>query len=141
MQRRAGAQALDQVGIGDEGTAKGDEVGEVAAPCLDCQRQIVAVVGDIEPLEETPQHLQVEAVRHLARALRRALDDVEIDEVEGIERRDRMAIGGLGVAVGPEIVGRAHRREADADPPPPQTPTTASATSSRKRTRFSREPP
>ena len=60
VQARADPQALYEVGIGNIEPAERDEISEIAMARLKGQPQVIAVIGDIEPLERPPQNLEVE---------------------------------------------------------------------------------
>eukprot|EP01022_Parablepharisma_sp_SALTPOND_P021765 TRINITY_DN435_c1_g1_i1.p1 TRINITY_DN435_c1_g1~~TRINITY_DN435_c1_g1_i1.p1 ORF type:complete len:1304 (+),score=494.29 TRINITY_DN435_c1_g1_i1:15351-19262(+) len=112
-QRGTMLEARHQVGIGDPGAAEGHQVGQVALACLLRQRQVIAVVGDIDTLEEITQHLQVEAVLDLARAAGGAFDHVQVDQLVAVQLLHHIAEECLRIAVG-DVVGRADGGEADA---------------------------
>ncbi len=107
------AQPLDEIGIGNERLAEGDEVGAAFAQGLDGEFAGIAVVGDIGAAEGAAQRGVVER-RDIAVAARRALDDVNISEAPLAQPRHEITEQGGGIGVG-DVVGGAHRREPDAD--------------------------
>lgn len=67
-QRRPGFQALHQIRVGDEQAAEGDQVELAGCASLLGQRQVVAVIGNVQTVEQAAHDLQVETLRELARA-------------------------------------------------------------------------
>src|ERR1700760_3928363 len=75
IQSRVRAQALHEIGVGDEQLAEGDEIGAAGRHRLLRELQRVAVVGDIGALEALPERGRVEG-KEIARAAGRAFDDM-----------------------------------------------------------------
>ena len=105
-------QPLDQIGVGDERLAEGDEIGRVRVQHLGGEIEVVAVVGDVGAGEALAQARIVER-GDVARTAGGAFDDVEIDELQRAEAVDDMVEQGLRVRIR-DVVGRRHRRDADA---------------------------
>lgn len=70
IQWSAGAQALDQVRVGDIGPAEGDQVCAIGPARFERKCQVITVVGDVRPHECAPQYLQIEAGGHFPWTLR-----------------------------------------------------------------------
>lgn len=75
----ANSHAFDQVRVGDKGPAKCDKVGLSCTYRHLCGGDIIAIVGNVESLEGTPQRLKIKHCR-TARPLGDAFDHMDIDD-------------------------------------------------------------
>ena len=66
VQPCADPQAFHEVGIGNVEPAEADEIRQIATTRLKGEPQVIAVIGDIAPLERPPQNLEVEPTWHFA---------------------------------------------------------------------------
>ncbi len=111
---RAGLQALDQIRIRDERLAERDQVSSVRFENLAGECEIEAVIGDMACPEALAQAGIVERC-DVARTAGRAFDDMrKIDQLLGAEPVSDVVEQLLRLRVGGGIVGRRHRRDANA---------------------------
>src|SRR6185312_3371055 len=113
IQRRPGAQPLDEIGVRNVKPPESDQVSKIVSPCCVGQFQVVAVVGDVEARELPPQQERVECTWGFTHALRYALNHVQVSEPERVELLDHVAVGPQGVAVQSRVVDGADRGEAN----------------------------
>src|ERR1019366_4079037 len=85
IEPRSDAQALHKIGISNVMPAERDQVCEIALARVQGEFQIVAIIGNIEPLECPPKDLKIESIWNLARPLGRAFDDVDVRQTKEIQ--------------------------------------------------------
>ena len=115
VERRAAAETLDQIGIGQQRAAEGDGICRTAGDGLLRAGEIVAVVEDQIALVDRAQASVVEGQPLVMRRAAGSLQDVEEGEVEAVQFADHVVEGFLRVGIA-DVVERASPATG-ADPP------------------------